>query len=78
MKEEALEFLLQCLSDADSKARNKAPRPLNDNLSLGGSDEMEIGGLVEGGHDHRLVLVDHLIRSMSLETAASCSGEVVA
>lgn len=45
-------------------------------LSMGESDEMEVGGLVEGVDDILIVLMDELIRFVCLEPKLSCSGEV--
>ena len=49
-----------------------------DYLSLGESDAIDMGGLVDGGYKHVLVLMDDLSRFVWLEEAVSCSMEVAA
>lgn len=62
MKREVVDLVLQCLYCADPKAGNMVPRPLGkvvqnseigemlmiDFSSLGLSDDIEVGGLIEG------------------------------
>ena len=49
-----------------------------DYLSLGESDVINTGGLVDGGYKHVLVLMDDVSRFVWLEGAVSCSMEVAA
>ena len=49
-----------------------------DYLSLGASDAIETGGLVEGGYKHVLVLMDDVSRFVWLEKTVSCSMGVAA
>ena len=50
-----------------------------DYLSLGKSDAIDMmGGLVDGGYKHVLVLMDDVSRFVWLEEAVSCSMEVAA
>ena len=90
MENDVEEFVRQCLNCADSRAGNAVTRPLADvvhgtdvgdvlhfdYLSLGESDAIDVGGLVEGGYKHVLVLMDDVSRFVWLEAAASCSMEV--
>ena len=92
MENDVEEFVRQCLNCADSRAGNAVTRPLADlvhgtdvgdvlhfdYLSLGESDAIDVGGLVEGGYKHVLVLMDDVSRFVWLEAAASCSMEVAA
>ena len=72
MEKDIAKFIRQCLHCIDSKAGNAMPRPLGDlvhgmevddvfhcdYLSLGESDAIDTGGLVDGGYKHVLVLMD--------------------
>ena len=92
MEKDIAEFIRQCLHCTGSKAGNAVPRPLGDlvhgtevgdvlhfdYLSLGESDAIDMGGLVDGGYKHVLVLMDDVSRSVWLEEAVSCSMEVAA
>ena len=49
-----------------------------DYLSLGESDAIDMGGLVDGGYKHVLVLMGDVSRFVWLEEAVSCSMEVAA
>ena len=49
-----------------------------DYLRLGESDAIDLGGLVDGGYKHVLVLMDDVSRFVWLEEAVSCSMEVAA
>ena len=90
MEKDVAKFIRQCLHCTDSKAGNAVPRPLGDlvhgtevgdvlhfdYLSLGESDAIDMGGLVDGGYRHVLVLMDDVSRFVWLEEAVSCSMEV--
>ena len=93
MEKNMAKFVRQCLHCTESKAGNAMPRPLGDlvhgtevadvlhfdyHLSLGESDAIEMGGLVDGGYKHVLVLMDDVSRFVWLEEAVSCSMEVAA
>ena len=92
MEKDIAKFIRQCLHCTDSKAGNAMPRPLGDlvhgtevgdvlhfdNLSLGESDAIDMGDLVDGGYKHVLVLIDDVGRFVWLEEAVSCSMEVAA
>ena len=92
MEKDIAKFIRQCLHCTDSKAGNAVPRPLGDlvhgtkvddvlhfdYLSLGESDAIDMGGLVDGGYKHVLVLMDDVSRFVWLEEAVSCSMEVAA
>ena len=92
MEKDIAKFIRQCLHCTDSKAGNAVPRPLGDlvhgtevgdvlhfdYLSLGESDAIDMGGLVDGGFKHVLVLMDDVSRFVWLEEAESCSMEVAA
>ena len=72
MDKDSAKFIRQCLHCTDSKAGNAVSRPLGDPvhgtevgdvlnidyLSLGKSDAIDTSGLVDGGYDHVLVLMD--------------------
>ena len=49
-----------------------------DYFSLGESDAIDIGGLIDRGYKHVLVLMDDVSRFVWLEEAVSCSMEVAA
>ena len=49
-----------------------------DYLSFGERDAIDMGGLVDGGYNHVLVLMDDVSRFVWLEEAVSCSMEVAA
>ena len=90
MEKDIEKFVHQCLHCVDSKAGNTMPRPLGDLvqgtevgdvfhfdcLSLGESDTIDTGGLVDGGYKHVLVLVDDVSRFVWREKAVSCWMEV--
>ena len=90
MEKDIAKFIRQCLHCTDLKADNAMPRPLGDlvhgtevgdvlhfdYLSLGESDAIDNGGLVDGGYKHVLVLMDDVSRFVWLEEAVSCSMEV--
>ena len=93
MEKNLAKFVRQCLHCTESKAGNAMPRPLGDlvhgtevadvlhfdyHLSLGESDAIDMGGLVDGGYKHVLVLMDDVSRFVWLEEAVSCSMEVAA
>ena len=92
MEKDIAKFIRQCLHCTDSKAGNAVPRPLGDlvhgtevgdvlhfdYLSLGESDAIDMGGLVDEGYQHVLVLMDDVSRFVWLEEAVSCSMEVAA
>ena len=92
MEKDIAKFIRQCLHCTDSKAGNALPRPLGDlvhgtevgdvlhfdYLSLGESDAIDMGGLIDGGYKHVLVLMDDVSRFVWLEEAVSCSMEVAA
>ena len=76
MEKDTAKFIRQCLHCTDSKAVNAMPRPLGDlvpdtevgdvlhfnYLSLGESDAIDMGGLVDGGYKHVLVMMDDVSR----------------
>ena len=87
------EFVRQCLHCVDSKAGNAMPRLLGDlvhgtevgdvlhfdYLSLGKSDAIDTGGLVDGGYKYMLlILMDDVGWFVWLEEAVSYSMEVAA
>ncbi|CAN0217617.1 unnamed protein product [Ascophyllum nodosum] len=92
MEKDIAKFISQCLHCTDSKVGNAVPRPLGDlvhgtevgdvlhfdSLSLGESDAIDMGGLVDGGYKHVLVLMDDVSSFIWLEKAVSCSMEVAA
>ena len=92
MEKDIVKFIRRCLHCTDSKAGNVMPRPLGDlvhgtevgdvlhfdYLSLGESDAIDMGGLVDGGYKHVLILIDDASRFVWLEEAMSCSMEVAA
>ena len=92
MEKDIAEFIRKCLHYTDSKAGNAVPRPLGDlvhgtevsdvlhfdYLNLGESDAIDMGGLVDGGYKHVLILMDGVCRFVWLEEAVSCSMEVAA
>ena len=92
MEKDIAKLIRQCLHCTDSKAGNAVPRPLGDlvhgtevgdvlhfdYLSLGESDAIDMGGLVDGGYKHVLVLMDDVSRFVWLEEAVSCSMKVAA
>ena len=92
MEKDIIKFILQCLHCVDSKAGNAMPRLLGDvvhgtavddvlhfdYLSLGESDGIDMGGLVDGGYKPVRVLMDDVSRFVWLEEAVSCSMEVAA
>ena len=83
MEKDIAKFIRQCLHCTDSNAGNAMPRPLGDlvhgtgvgdvlhfdYLSLGESDAIDMGGLVDGGYKHVLVLMDDVSRFVWLEEA---------
>ena len=83
-------FVRQCLHCVDPKGRSVMPRPLGDlvhgtevgdvlhfdYLSLGESDAIDTGGLVDRGYTHVLVLMDDVNQFVWLEEAVSYSMEV--
>ena len=92
MEKDIAKFVRQCLHCVDSKAGNDMPRPLGDLvhgtkvgdvlhfdfLSLGESDVIDTGGLVDEGYKHLLVFVDDVSRFVCLEEGVSCSMEAAA
>ena len=92
MEKDIAKFIRQCLHCTDSKAGIAMPCPLGDlvhgtevgdvlhfdYLSLGESDAIDTGGLVDGGYKHVLVLMDDVSRCVWLEEPVSCSMEVAA
>ena len=92
MEKDIAKFVCQCLHCVDSKAGSAMPRPLGDlvhstevgdvlhfdYLSLGESDVVDAGGLIDGGYKHVLVLMDGLSRFVWLEGIVSCSMEEAA
>ena len=90
MEQDIAKFIRQCLHCVDSKAGNAMPRPLgdlvhgtevgevshSDYLSLGGSNDIDTGGLVDGGYNHVLVLMDDVSRFAWLKEAVPYSMEV--
>ena len=83
MEKDIAKLLRQYLHCIDSKASNAIPRPLGDivygtelgdvlnfdYLSLGKSDPIDTGGLVDGGYKHVLVLMDDVNWFVWLEEA---------
>ena len=84
MEKDIAKIIRQCLHCIYSKTGNAMPRPLGDlvrgievgdvlhfdYLSLGESDAIDMGGLVDGGYKHLLVvLMDDLNRFVWLEEA---------
>ena len=82
MEKDIAKFVRQCLHCIDSKAGNDMPRPLGDlvhgtevgdviqhfdYLSLGESDAIHTGGLINGGYKHVLVLMDGVSQFVWLE-----------
>ena len=92
MEKDIAKFVRQCLHCIDSKAGITISRPLGDlvhdtevgevlhfdYLSLGESDAIDMGGLVDGGYMHVLVMIDDVSRFVYPEEAMSCSMGVAA
>ena len=81
MEKDIAKLIHQCLYCTDSKAGNAMPRPLGDlvhgtevggvlhfdYLSLGKSDAIDTGGLVDGSYKYVLVLMDDVSRFVWLK-----------
>ena len=92
MEKHIAKFVRQCLHCVGSKAGNAMPHPLGDlvhgteagdvfyfdYLSLGESDVIDTGGLVDEGCKHVLVSMDDVSRFVWLEETVSCSIKVAA
>ena len=92
MEKDIAKFVPQCVHCFDLKAGNSMPRPLGDlvhvtevddvlhfdYLSLGKSDAIDTGGLVDWCYKLVLVVMDGVSRFVWLEEAVSCSMEVAA
>ena len=87
MEKDIAKFVRQCLHCVHSKAGSATLRLRGDlvhgtemgdvlhfdYLSLGESDVIDTGGLVDGGYKHVLVLMDDMSRFVWLEETVSCS-----
>jgi hypothetical protein len=90
METDIAKFVRQYLHCTNSKVGNAIPRPLGHlvhgtemgdvlhYLSLGESDAIDTGGLVDGRYKNVSVLMDDVSQFVWLEEAVSCSMEVAA